>query len=91
MSKYRIHQHKKFKRDFKTCAKRGYDMALLIMVMDKLERGEPLDLAVNRPHPLIGTNPALIECHIKTDWLLIYRFTDDELIFIRTGTHSDLF
>jgi mRNA interferase YafQ len=91
MSKYKIHQRSQFKRDLKICAKRGYDMTLLGAVMKKLQNGEPLDPAVNRPHPLNGTNPVHIECHIKTDWLLIYRIFGDELIFIRTGTHSDLF
>ena len=33
------------------------------------------------------------ECHIKLDWLLIYKKSDDALILVltRTGTHSDLF
>jgi mRNA interferase YafQ len=31
------------------------------------------------------------ECHIEADWLLIYQVTDDEVILLRTGTHSDLF
>lgn len=33
------------------------------------------------------------ECHIKPDWLLIWKQYDNELImlFTNTGTHSDLF
>lgn len=31
------------------------------------------------------------ECHIESDWLLIYKQTDDELRLDRTGTHADLF
>ena len=32
------------------------------------------------------------ECHTSNDWLLIYRFPDDDSVdYIRTGTHSDLF
>ena len=33
------------------------------------------------------------ECHIESDWLLIYQIVDDALILrlVRTGTHSDLF
>ena len=35
------------------------------------------------------------ECHIRPDWLLIYRKTDNNelqiLELVRTGTHSDLF
>ena len=31
------------------------------------------------------------DCHIETDWILIYRVTDYVLILERTGSHSDLF
>jgi len=31
------------------------------------------------------------ECHLEPDWLLIYKLNDDEIIFERTGAHSDLF
>ncbi|MDD3001662.1 MAG: type II toxin-antitoxin system YafQ family toxin [Candidatus Riflebacteria bacterium] len=31
------------------------------------------------------------ECHIESDWLLIYRITEDSIFFERTGSHSDLF
>jgi len=91
VSKYNVRLLNRFKRDLKVCAKRGYDMSLLRAVMENLESGESLDFAVNRPHRLSGTNPVVVECHIKADWLLLYRFFGDELIFIRTGTHSDLF
>jgi mRNA interferase YafQ len=30
-------------------------------------------------------------CHIAPDWLLIYRIAGDEITFVRTGSHSDLF
>lgn len=33
------------------------------------------------------------ECHIQSDWLLVYRYEDDVLVLTlaRIGTHSDLF
>ena len=32
------------------------------------------------------------ECHVGGDVLVIYRLTDDDgVIFVRTGTHSELF
>ncbi|EAE9612473.1 type II toxin-antitoxin system mRNA interferase toxin, RelE/StbE family, partial [Listeria monocytogenes] len=31
------------------------------------------------------------ECHISPDWLLIYMISEDNIILVRTGTHSDLF
>lgn len=33
------------------------------------------------------------ECHIQSDWLLVYKIDKSELILnlLRTGSHSDLF
>ena len=47
--------------------------------------------AKHRPHKLKGEWDSFHECHITPDWLLIYLVTDDRLILVRTGTHSDLF
>lgn len=80
----------KFKKDFKTCVKRGYKMALLQQVIDTLRIPAPLPQK-NRDHNLGGNYSGYKECHIEPDWLLIYKQTDDELRLDRTGTHSDLF
>lgn len=46
----------------------------------------------NKNHKLLGNYKDCWECHIEPDWLLIYRKADfKEIIFIRTGSHSDLF
>ncbi|PIR38978.1 MAG: type II toxin-antitoxin system mRNA interferase toxin, RelE/StbE family [Alphaproteobacteria bacterium CG11_big_fil_rev_8_21_14_0_20_39_49] len=47
--------------------------------------------AKNKPHKLSGNWYPHFECHIEPDWLLIYLITDESLILVRTGTHSDLF
>lgn len=44
-----------------------------------------------RDHDLRGKWEKYRECHIEPDWLLIYRIDGDDVIFERTGTHSDLF
>ena len=48
-----------------------------------------------RDHPLENSRnyKRMRECHIKPDWLLIYKTYADRLVLelIRTGTHSDLF
>ena len=33
----------------------------------------------------------LTDCHIESDWLLVYKIDDKRIIFERMGTHSDLF
>ena len=80
----------KFKKDFKTCVKRGYKMTLLQQAIDTLRIPAPLP-AKNRDHNLSGNYSGYRECHIEPDWLLIYKQTDNELKLDRTGTHADLF
>lgn len=80
----------RFKKDFKTCAKRGYQMLLLQQAIETLRIPAPLP-PKNRDHSLSGNYSGYRECHIEPDWLLIYKQTDDELRLDRTGTHADLF
>lgn len=80
----------RFKKDFKTCVKRGYQMPLLQQAIDTLRIPAPLP-PKNKDHNLIGNYSGYRECHIEPDWLPIYKQTEDELILDRTGTHADLF
>ncbi len=81
-----------FKKDLKRIKKRGYDMAALQEVLDRLMRGDGLDDR-NRDHALTGGYIGFRECHIKPDWLLVYAIDGENLVLTasRTGTHSDLF
>ncbi len=90
--KYKIVPSGRFKRDLRTAQKRGYNLALLDVVVDTLAAGETLDPKY-KDHALIGNYKGCRECHITPDWLLIYEIADDELILYltRTGTHSDVF
>jgi mRNA interferase YafQ len=43
-------------------------------------------------HGLSGGSEGFRECHVGGDFLLIYDLRDDDIvIFVRTGTHADLF
>ena len=42
-------------------------------------------------HPLRDDWDDHRECRIGGDFLLIYRLESNAIIFVRTGTHSDLF
>lgn len=79
-----------FKKDFKVCIKRRYKIALLQQVIDTLRIPATLP-ASNKDHKLSGNYSGYRECHISSDWLLIYKQTDTELKLDRTGTHADLF
>ncbi|HEL0009253.1 TPA: type II toxin-antitoxin system mRNA interferase toxin, RelE/StbE family [Streptococcus equi subsp. zooepidemicus] len=82
----------RFKRDLKLAQKRGFDLSLLNEVVDILASENPLP-AKFRDHELIGNYIGFRECHLKPDWLLIYKVETDNLVLMlfRTGTHSDLF
>ena len=89
---YTIVTTNRFEKEVKLCKKRGYDLSLLQKVMTILaEKGELP--AKYRPNKLFGNYADCWECHIKPDWLLIWKQNDTELIllFLNTGTHSDLF
>ena len=58
--------------------------------MRRLANQEPLEPRFH-DHPLSGIWRNFRECHMEPDWLLIYLIVGDEITFIRTGTHSDLF
>ena len=90
--KYGIVVTSMFKKDLKTAKKRGYDLTLLKELVNKLAARQPLEEKY-QDHKLIGNYKGCRECHITSDWLLIYEVTDDELILYltRTGTHSDVF
>jgi mRNA interferase YafQ len=89
---YQIRISNRFKKQVKLCARRGYDMALLESVIEMLSRNGTLP-ATYRAHKLSGIYAGLWECHIKSDWLLVWEQNDTELylLFTGTGTHSDLF
>ena len=80
----------KFNKDFKRCVKRNYDMQLLLDVLKVLSVPEKLPPNY-KDHRLSGQYMGYRECHVKPDWLLIYKIHEDELWLDRTGTHTDLF
>lgn len=79
-----------FRRDFKRLSKSPrHDVGELKAVVDALAKDLPLD-AKHRDHALTGNWLDHRECHIRPDWLLIYRLEPDRLLLVRTGTHSEL-
>jgi len=81
-----------FKKDYKSAMRRNLDMSLIDDCIRKLANREILPPNFY-DHGLTGNWVGHRECHIKPDWLLIYRIEDNDLVLVltRTGTHSDLF
>ena len=88
----KIRYSTKFKKDYKSIIKRGYNSQLLEEVLNILCSGESLPPKY-KDHSLVGNYSGHRECHITPDWLLIYKVEKDilTLTLTRTGTHSDLF
>jgi len=78
-----------FKKDFKLAEKRRYDIDALFEILINIIWEEPLPERC-REHLLSGNYCNFTECHIKNDWVLIYLFCEEGVVFSRTGTHSDL-
>ena len=89
---FRIAYTSRFKKDLKRCTKRGLDISLLEKAIELLQLTGTLPTTYS-PHKLSGNYAECWECHLQTDWLLIWKQNDTELIllFMNTGTHSDLF
>ncbi len=81
-----------FKKDYKTIVKRGWNIALLESTLQILISGKELPEKY-RNHPLKGKFKDAFDCHIESDWILIYKknIIEQSIILVRTGTHSDLF
>jgi mRNA interferase YafQ len=86
----KVSQTRQFSRDVKRMQKRGKDLEKLQEIVKLLAEGTPLS-PNHRDHPLTGPWQPSRDCHIETDWILIYTVDKESLRLERTGTHSDLF
>jgi mRNA interferase YafQ len=71
---------KQFERDLRRMRKRGKEIEKLKAVMTLLIEAQPL-AERHRDHLLIGNWRGRRECHVESDWLLIYKLQPDEIIF----------
>ena len=60
-------------------------------VVNMLARGIPLPPKY-RDHPLHGEWEGSRECHVRPDFLLVYRLEGDDLLVLeRLGSHAEIF
>lgn len=87
----KIVRQSQFKKDLKKVSRSGrYKLDDLLEVLSCLAQDRPLSDR-HRDHALTGDWRDHRECHIKPDWLLIYRLAPDTLVLVRTGSHAELF
>lgn len=77
-------------RTIKRDIKRGFDVKVLHDLMNALASGNSLHPKY-KDHALKGDMRGYRECHIKPDWLLVYRIEGEYIVFHKTGTHADMF
>jgi len=82
-----------FKKQLKKILKQGKDANILLDVVTKLANKEELDEKYKN-HRLIDdkTYRDCSECHLKPDWLLVYKYINNNLILVlvATGCHSEI-
>jgi mRNA interferase YafQ len=80
----------KFLKDIRLMEKRGKNINKLKAIMAMLNEGIVLP-PILRDHKLSGELKNNRECHIESDWLLVYTIEANSVRYERTGSHSDLF
>ena len=89
-------ERSRFKQDFRRESKSRFRNILrpggeLWYVIDNLKSDIPLHAKYN-DHPLHNNMEGFRECHLRPDFLLVYRLEgEDTLILERLGTHSEIF
>lgn len=90
--KYEVIYTNQFKKDLKLAKKQNKDLGKLYKIVDLLSSDKKLDISY-KDHSLIGDYKGYRECHIESDWLLVYKIKDEKMVLSlsRLGSHSDLF
>lgn len=92
-TKYAIAATKKFEKQLRKINKQGKKLEKLIFVVEKLANGETLEPKY-KDHSLLDNKyfKNCRECHIEPDWLLVYKYSNNELILflVETGSHSEV-
>jgi mRNA interferase YafQ len=82
---------KQFQKDIKRIQRAAnIDVEKLKRVVRALVDEKPLDKSY-LDLPLKGDFKDRRQCHIAPDWLLVYKADKKEIVFERTGSHSELF
>lgn len=93
MNSYKIKYSKEFKKSIKKITKQGKNIDKLLSIIEMLSNRQQLD-SKYKDHALHNDKrfKDCRDCHIEPDWVLIYKYLEDEIILllINTGSHSDI-
>lgn len=80
-----------YKKDYKRIRNNSQKVKDLKEILTKLVNDEPIP-AEYLPHKLTGKYKGCLECHVQSDFLLIWIDEKNDIIeLVRVGTHSELF
>ena len=92
-AKYKIKYSNEFKKSYKKLIKQGKDIEKLKVVINLLANRENLDFKY-KDHGLYNDKRFgdCRDCHIEPDWVLIYKYLENEivLLLVNTGSHSEV-
>jgi len=85
---YQVRLGKRYKKDLKRIKRSNVDLDRLEDIVEILSKGEKLP-ETYLDHPLKGHLNGYRVCHIKPDWLLLYKIYKAELmlLLVSTGDH----
>ncbi len=93
MINYKVKYSKDFKKALKKVTKQGKNIDKLLEVVNILSTRQQLD-SKYKDHALYDDKrfKDCRDCHIEPDWILIYKYLDDEIILllVNTGSHSEV-
>lgn len=78
---YSIIYSNRFKKDVKRAVKRRYDISLLEEAITILQEKGKLPPKY-KTHLLSGKYEGIFECHLKPDWLLVWKQDNDKLLLL---------
>lgn len=80
-----------FRKDYKKIANNPQKVAAFKQIANYLISDTPIP-PVHRPHSLKGKYKGYMECHIESDFLLIWIDEQKGIVeLVRLGSHSELF
>lgn len=77
---------RQFDKDIKRMQKRGKNLEKIKIIIRSLIAEESLD-PIQRDHKLIGNWQGRRECHIESDWLLIYK-KEEGVLYLNVQEHT---
>lgn len=89
----------RFERDVKSCTKKHWNTAALKSAITDLLNSDSHALDRRyKDHVLVGKWQGYRSIHVdsapnpaKDQWVLMYKIHDHELVFVRTGTHEEVY